>query len=86
MRPIVASDVPGCREVVREGENGFLVPARNADALADALIRLIENPDLRRRMGERGRQLVVEAFTVCHVTSQFLEVYAKLLRGTYSSN
>jgi glycosyltransferase involved in cell wall biosynthesis len=81
-RPVVTTDVPGCREIVKNGENGLLVPARDAAALAEALITLIEDRNLRLRMGARGRQMVLEAFTVRHVTSQVLDVYTKLLRGT----
>ena len=80
-RPIVATDVPGCREIVKNGENGFLVPPQDAEALADALILLLSNPDLRVRMGQTGRRMVTEAFTIGHVASQFLDIYARLLSG-----
>ena len=53
-RAIVTTDVPGCREVVRDGDNGFLVPVRDAVKLALALRRLIDDPKLRRDMGARG--------------------------------
>ena len=78
-RPVVATDVPGCREVVRDGENGFLVPVRNPQALAEAFIRLLEDPDLRRRMGECGRKMVLESFTERHVFSQVLGLYQTML-------
>ena len=81
-RPVVATNVPGCREIVRDGENGFLVPAKDAEALAEALIKLIENPSLRQRMGECGRQMVLDAFTERHVFSQVLELYRKLFRDS----
>jgi glycosyltransferase involved in cell wall biosynthesis len=80
-RPIVATDVPGCREIVKHGENGFLAPLRNAEALAEALLSLIENPSLRRKMGERGREMVIQGFTVQHIAGQFLNVYERLLSG-----
>ena len=51
--PIVATDAPGCREIVRDGENGLLVPARDAAALAAAIRRLLDDPGLRSRMGAR---------------------------------
>jgi glycosyltransferase involved in cell wall biosynthesis len=78
MRPVVATDVPGCREIVRDGENGLLVPPRDAGALAEALVRLIDSPGLRRRMGERGRQIITRDFTTRHAAAQFLDIYAKL--------
>jgi len=80
-RPIVATDVPGCREIVKHGENGLLAPLRNAEALAEALLSLIENPSLRRKMGERGREMVMQGFTVQHIAGQFLNVYERLLSG-----
>jgi glycosyltransferase involved in cell wall biosynthesis len=77
-RALVAADVPGCREIVRDGENGLLVPARNAPALAAALERLIANATLRRTLGARGRAIVLAEFTVDRVVRATLEVYALL--------
>ncbi len=77
--PIVATDVPGCREIVREGETGFLVPACDGAALADALGKLIADADLRRRFGEAGRALAESGFSVEAVTTRMLEVYDRLL-------
>jgi glycosyltransferase involved in cell wall biosynthesis len=62
-RPIVTSDMPGCREVVHHGENGLLVPARDASALAKALLNLLQNPNLRREMGGRGRIIAEKEFS-----------------------
>jgi glycosyltransferase involved in cell wall biosynthesis len=77
-RPIVATDVPGCREVVREGENGLLVPARDVQALADALLCLIKNPELRDEMGHRGRKIVLKEFSSEKVIAQTLDLYEEL--------
>jgi glycosyltransferase involved in cell wall biosynthesis len=74
-RPIVATDQPGCREVVQDGDNGLLIPAQDAIALADALRTLITDPDLRQRMGRRGRDLAVERFSVGQVIRETLAVY-----------
>ena len=74
-RPIVASDVPGCREIVRHGVNGLLVPVRDSQALADALSRLVGDAEARRAMGERGRGIVVSEFGAERVATQILEVY-----------
>ena len=57
-RPIIASDIPGYRDVVRHEEEGLLVPPKNALALAAALIRLLRDEPLRRRLGEAGRARV----------------------------
>jgi glycosyltransferase involved in cell wall biosynthesis len=74
-RPIVASDVPGCREVVKHGVNGLLVPVRDAGALAEALIDLLQNPDLRSEMGVRSRTMAVEEFSMELIISQTFAVY-----------
>ena len=63
-RPVITTDVPGCRETVVPGRNGFLVPARDPVALADAMLRLIEEPDLLAPMGLEGRRLAEERFDV----------------------
>lgn len=77
-RPIVACDIPGAREITREGENGLLVPPGDTEALAAALARLIENSDLRRRFGARGRELVEAGFSEDRVVRATLEVYRAL--------
>ncbi len=78
-RPIVATNVPGCREIVRDGENGVLVPVCDAPALAEALARLIADPGMRRRMGERGRTLVVGEFSQERVIAETLAVYREAM-------
>jgi len=79
-RPIVTTDVPGCRDVVAEGVNGFLVPPRDAMTLAAALRRLIENPQLRSQMGRAGRALAEREFDARQVATRHLQVYQSLLR------
>jgi glycosyltransferase involved in cell wall biosynthesis len=76
--PIVTTDVPGCREAVADGENGILVPARSVEPLAAALRTLIENPDLRRTMGKRGRQRVIENYSLNAVITATLSIYDEL--------
>ena len=67
-RAIITTDVPGCRETVSDGENGFLVPARDAAALANAMLRLAENLELTGAMGQRGRRIAEERFDLRKVT------------------
>jgi glycosyltransferase involved in cell wall biosynthesis len=74
-RPIITSDMPGCREVVRHGENGFLIPARDAAALADALIELLQSPDMRVKMGMNSRTIAEKEFSTEMVNSQTFAVY-----------
>jgi glycosyltransferase involved in cell wall biosynthesis len=77
--PLVATDVPGCREVVVAGDNGLLVPAGDADALAEALRTVIVDPALRGAMGRRGRERVLDGFTNSVVAAATVKVYRERL-------
>jgi glycosyltransferase involved in cell wall biosynthesis len=77
--PIVATDVPGHRDVVVRGETGLLVPAEDSRALADAIAGLVDDPARRRKMGESGRQRVLEHFAVRSMVDQTVEVYRRAL-------
>ena len=79
-RSIIATDVPGCREVVRDRENGLLVPARSAKALSEALLCLIKNHELRAQMGRRSREIMLKDFSSEKVIAQTLSVYKELIR------
>lgn len=78
-RPIVATDIPACQAIVEDGRNGFLVPSRDARALADALAKLAADRDLRLLMGAAGRKLAVEQFADHLVDAALLEIYRMLL-------
>lgn len=82
-RPIVASDVPGCREIVRHNVNGLLVPPGDSKALAQAFQELLESPELRRRFGSAGRGAVEKEFSQEIIVGQTLDMYRKLLGGTW---
>jgi glycosyltransferase involved in cell wall biosynthesis len=71
-RAIITTDAPGCRDTVIEGANGFLVPPRDADALAAAMRRFIEQPELAVTMGERSREVAVQRFDVHQVNAVML--------------
>jgi glycosyltransferase involved in cell wall biosynthesis len=78
-KPIVTTDMPGCREIALHGYNGLVVPPNDPSALADAIHTLIIDPELRGRMGANGRQLVLEKFTVEQVNAATLAVYQRVL-------
>jgi glycosyltransferase involved in cell wall biosynthesis len=84
-RPIVASDVPGCREAVRSGENGLLVPPRDVAALAEAITALAADPGERERMGRAGRALVERDFANEIVADRTLALYRAALRERAAS-
>lgn len=79
--PAVTTDVPGCRDVVGDGDNGLLVPARDAEALAQSIAKLLESDELRRRMAGRARQIVAERFSNDVINSATLELYREMLGG-----
>jgi glycosyltransferase involved in cell wall biosynthesis len=81
-RAIVAADVPGCREIVRRGENGWLVPPRDVPALAAALREAIARPDICARYGLAGRRLVEREFSLDAVIRDTLAVYEELAHGS----
>jgi len=71
-RPIITTDVPGCRETIVDGQNGFLVPVKSVDTLAAAMIQFIESPELITKMGNQSRQIVVEKYDVHKVNAIML--------------
>lgn len=79
--PVVASRVYGLPDVVKEGVTGFLVPAKNSVALAQAIGRLVEDPDLRVALGKAGRQYVAERYDWRENAAQMDRLYEKVLSG-----
>jgi glycosyltransferase involved in cell wall biosynthesis len=78
--PLIASDTPGCREIVRHGMNGLLVPARDTQALVEAIKTLISDDDLCRRFGMKSREIACEEFAQTRVLNDTLTVYKKFCR------
>ncbi|MDC0534205.1 glycosyltransferase family 4 protein [Francisellaceae bacterium] len=77
-RAIITTDAPGCRETVQEGHNGYLVPIKYANHLAEAMIKLIETPDKIIEMGKNSRQLVEEKYDVHKVNQVILKTIGLL--------
>jgi len=73
-RAVITTDVPGCRETVIEGVNGFLVPKWDADALADKMIYFIENPAAIKKMGHESHRLAVERFDAEKVNARLMKI------------
>jgi glycosyltransferase involved in cell wall biosynthesis len=76
--PVVTTDVPGCRDIVRHGVNGLIVPPRDVEALTNALRTLIDDGHRRREMGKRGREIVIGEFSLRDVVHATLALYAQL--------
>jgi glycosyltransferase involved in cell wall biosynthesis len=79
--PVVVTDVGGAREMVRDGIDGFVVPARDPDALAGAIETLWEKPSLRAEMGRAGRARVQEEFSMDSVADRFVDLLESTARG-----
>jgi glycosyltransferase involved in cell wall biosynthesis len=73
--PLVTTDMPGCRDVCQDGSNGYLVRVGHMADLQAALERLLDDPDLRSRMGKAGRSIVEKRFTSENVIEDTLSVY-----------
>jgi glycosyltransferase involved in cell wall biosynthesis len=73
-RPVITTNSVGCRETVRNDVNGFLVPVRDPEALAQAMMRFVESPDLIEKMGQEGRRIAEERFDVHAINRQIMEV------------
>ncbi len=74
-KPVAAYDVGGNPEAIRDGETGLLVPLRRPEALADAMERLLRNPELRRGMGEKGRERAATCFSVERMVREMEDLY-----------
>ncbi|MCG8641796.1 MAG: glycosyltransferase, partial [Desulfobacterales bacterium] len=77
-RPIVTTDTPGCREIVVNNKNGFLVPVKDAEAVAGALSKLIRDPGLRKKMGDCGRTMVLQSFSDKIVVEKTMAFYRQV--------
>ena len=78
-RPVITTDAIGCREAVRDGDNGRLIPPRDSAALATAINELLADPLMRKRMGRRGRERAEREFATSVVVQDTLYLYTSLL-------
>ena len=83
-RPIVTTDMPGCRDTIDESKSGISIPPRDVDALVEHLLELIDNPERRRQMGRAARRKAEREFGLDVVIDRHLEIYGSLLAGDFS--
>ena len=76
--PIVTTNTVGCRDVVEDGVNGYLVPIKNIDKLASRLSKLIKNKNLREKMGKESHKIALSKFSSTIINSETLELYDEL--------
>ncbi len=77
--PLITTDMPGCRDVVKDGWNGFLVPTRDSNALANAVKKLADNKELREEMGAKNPIFIKNNFSLSQVSGAYMDIYNKLL-------
>ncbi len=77
-KPLVITDVSGAVDVIENGVNGIMIPVRDPDALADAMLRLARDPSLRRRLGEAGRRYVEENLSIEKIVPKLEQIYCGL--------
>lgn len=78
-RAVVTTDVPGCRDAIKPGVTGLLVPVQDSVALADAIQKLLGDSNLRNRMGLAGRQLAIECYNIVDIVEQHINIYEELM-------
>lgn len=79
-RPIITSNSVGCKETLVDGYNGFLIPTKDVDALVEKLDLLLDDADLRVKMGKAGRQYAEKYFSIESVVQKHLDIYNELLK------
>jgi len=78
-KPIVTTDIAGCRGLVVDGENGFLVPVNSVEPLVSAIEKLVDDANMRQRFGRRGREIVLEEFDENIVIHNTMSVYENVM-------
>ena len=79
-KPVITSDMPGMREVIIDGVDGFLAEPLDAHDISEKLRMLLEDDELRKRFGANGRMKVEERFTWARVTKQTEDAYTKVIK------
>ena len=79
-RPLIVTDVPGCRQFVRNGIEGLVVPPEDAPALAKAIAELAQSKERREKMGKAARKRILQGYTEDHIVDEVADIYEKLLK------
>ena len=78
-KPVVAYNIRGMRDLIVDGETGFLVPFRNVSVLAEKILYLAENREIARKMGEKGRKRIEKEFSLGIISNQMKKLYNEIL-------
>jgi glycosyltransferase involved in cell wall biosynthesis len=79
-KPVIATNVGGIPEVIKDGETGILVPPKDPEAFSSAIIKLYNNPELSRRMGQAGYSRARNLFDIKTTVREFEDLYNKLIK------
>jgi glycosyltransferase involved in cell wall biosynthesis len=80
-KPIVATDIDGVREVIQDGETGLLVPPANPEKLAEAILRLLQDKDLARKLGENAKATIPASFPLSKMIEETEQLYLRLFQA-----
>ncbi len=80
-KPVVAYNIRGVRDLVVDGETGFLVPYRNVQQLAEKVLYLMNNPEIARKMGRKGRERIEKEFSIEKIKAEMSNLYREILGG-----
>jgi len=80
-KPAVTANTIGCRDIIKDGENGLVVEPRNPNDLADAIQKLLDNPILRASMGTRGRKVVEKEFSEEIIVKNTIDLYHEMIKN-----
>jgi glycosyltransferase involved in cell wall biosynthesis len=78
-KPVIGTNIGGIKEIIKNGENGFLIPPADANSLASAILKLYKDRELRKRMGLKGRKLVEEKFDIRKIILEIEQIYDKVV-------
>jgi glycosyltransferase involved in cell wall biosynthesis len=79
--PVVATNVGGIPEIVEDGVNGYLVPPKHPEAIAERILELNADPKLRRRLGGSARETILERYTIDKIVDQYVDVYKEIIKS-----
>jgi glycosyltransferase involved in cell wall biosynthesis len=79
--PVIATSVGGIPEIIQDGVNGFLVPPKDPESIANGILKLANDPKLMKRLGEAARKTILDRYTAEKVVSQYGEIYNKVVQG-----
>jgi glycosyltransferase involved in cell wall biosynthesis len=79
-KPVIAFEIDGVAEIIRDGKNGYLIPPKDSEKLAQSIIHLLNDREKARRMGEAGRDMVDPAFRLEVMLERISEVYEQLIK------